>query len=58
MTMGDRESAHRVHKNAVKARADALKRYGMHSVQYASAHAVLTDAISKLPKPLDANGTD
>ena len=55
MTMGSREIAHRAYKAALDARSEAQKLFGSASAQYAFANASHSDAISKLPRSLDAN---
>jgi hypothetical protein len=56
MTMGKSEAEHRQHKDAVDARAEAARRFGIGSVQYAAADAKLTEAFRKLPKPTGSEG--
>ena len=53
MAIGPREAAHREHKDALEAQAAALKEFGRFSEAFKRADARLTEAISKLPPPVD-----
>jgi hypothetical protein len=55
MAIGPREAAHREHKEALEAQALALKQYGRFSETFKQADARLTEAISKLPPPVDTS---
>ena len=55
MTIGPREAAHREHKDALDVHALALKQYGRFSETFKRADARLTEAISKLPPPVDTS---
>jgi hypothetical protein len=48
MTMGDREKAHREYKDALNARANAQKLFGIGSAEYLVEDARLTAALTKL----------
>jgi hypothetical protein len=51
MTIGPREAAHREHRDALDARALALKRHGRDSEAFRLADARLTQATRNLPEP-------
>jgi len=55
MTIGPRELAHREHRDAIAARKAALLAYGVNSETFKAADARLTEAISKLPPPVDTS---
>ena len=55
MPIGPRETAHREHKDALEAQAAALKEFGRSSEAFKQADARLTEAISKLPPPVDTS---
>jgi len=53
MTIGPREAAHRIYRDALDEREAALKHFGLGSEEYKAANAKVVDAIRKLPRPID-----
>jgi len=49
MTIGERETAHRVYKDALNARTEAQKLFGMGSAEHIAADARVDHALSKMP---------